>query len=169
MSYFEPKCSPNKKLMCTRMVQSACTYYKCAREVHTAYTWQEFSCKQLSGFPGCVGKKSRFRPVVGGFLDQRYLLFIWREDAFSHLSNSTFKRLTPWPFKAASWLVLPQHLCLTCTEVNVVITSPGSSFFPVSFSCECPEWPEVNKVSAFPAVIWKIEGFLEKRDVKCKI
>ena len=36
---------------------------------------------------------------------------------------------TIWPSRAASWL-LPRHLCLTCTEVNAVITSPGSSIFP---------------------------------------
>ena len=30
------------------------------------------------------------------------------------------KRLTPWPLLAAFWLVLPRHVCLTCTEGNAL-------------------------------------------------
>ena len=41
-------------------------------------------------------------------------------------------KLTPWSFWVASLLVLPRHLCLTCTEINAVITSSRSSIFPVS-------------------------------------
>ena len=52
--------------------------------------------------------------------------------------------LAPWPFRAISWLVLPQHLYLMCTEESI-ITSPGSLIFPTSL-CSCP-W--LGRVATF--------------------
>ena len=35
-------------------------------------------------------------------------------------------RLTPLPFRGATWLVLPKHLYLMYREENVVVTNLGS-------------------------------------------
>ena len=58
---------------------------------------------------------------------------------YSKLKTERNNEMTLWQFRAASWLVQPRHLCLTCTEVNAVITSPGSSIFPV-----CPFFQPVQ-------------------------
>ena len=51
------------------------------------------------------------------------------------------------------WLVLPRHLCLTCKELNAVITSPGFSIFPVSPFYQSvqlpPTWDELRWVKRF--------------------
>ena len=59
------------------------------------------------------------------------LLPYFRNDQSLSVRLLSIVRLTPWSFRAASWLVLPRHLCLTCTEVNAVIISPESSIFHV--------------------------------------
>ena len=49
-----------------------------------------------------------------------------------HLLYIIQTRLTSWPFRTVSWLVLLRHLYFICTEVNAAIASPGSPNFPVS-------------------------------------
>ena len=49
--------TPDTRETWRNLVRSACACYKCVRGFHTAYAWQEFSCKQLCWFPWCAGKK----------------------------------------------------------------------------------------------------------------